>query len=129
MKKFENFCKALNNLEDIKNYKPPYDNVVLTGLVFLYQICFEQAWKAMKECMENNGINTATGSPRIIIKEAYRFNMIENEQAWLNALKSRNEASHIYNSETALEVIEKINDIYLELFHLLKTTIEKDWIY
>ena len=55
--------------------------------------------------------------------------MIENETAWLEALKSRNEASRIYNSETALEVIKKINDIYLELFHQLKTTIEKDWIY
>lgn len=27
MKKFDNFCKALNNLEDIKNYNPPYDNI------------------------------------------------------------------------------------------------------
>ena len=69
MKKFENFCKALNNLEDIRKYTPPYDNVVLTGLVSLYQICFEQAWKAMKETMENERVNTAvTGSPRSIIK-------------------------------------------------------------
>lgn len=86
MKKFENFCKALHNLEDIRNYQPPYDNVVLTGLVSLYQICFEQAWKAMKEAMENEGVNTAvTGSPRSIIKEAYRLHMIDDEAAWLPA--------------------------------------------
>ncbi len=52
MKKFDNFCKALLNLEGSKNYSPPYDTIVLTGLVALYQICFEQAWKAMKEAID-----------------------------------------------------------------------------
>ena len=44
MKKYENFCNALKNLNDIYNYNEPYDNVVLTDLVALYEICFEQAW-------------------------------------------------------------------------------------
>ena len=33
---------TLNNLKDIYNYEEPYENVVLTGLVALYEICFEQ---------------------------------------------------------------------------------------
>ena len=33
MKKYENFCLALNNLEDVYLYQEPYDNVILTGLV------------------------------------------------------------------------------------------------
>ena len=57
MKKYENFCNALKNLNDIYKYNEPYDNVVLTGLVALYEICFEQAWKAIKEIMEQNGIH------------------------------------------------------------------------
>lgn len=130
MKKFENFCKALHNLEDIHHYAPPYDNVVLTGLVSLYQICFEQAWKAMKECMENEGVNTAaTGSPRSIIKEAYHLHMIDDEAAWLNALQARNLASHAYNQQTALEIVSQISDIYLPLFHTLQTSIEQNWVH
>ena len=130
MKKFENFCKALNNLEDIYKYEPPYDNVVLTGLVSLYQICFEQAWKAMKETMENEGVNTAvTGSPRSIIKEAYRLHMIDDEAAWLNALQARNLASHTYNQQTALEIISQISSTYLPLFHALQTSIEQNWVH
>ena len=54
MKKFDNFCSALNNLKDIYNYEEPYENVVLTGLVALYEICFEQSWKAMKEILEHD---------------------------------------------------------------------------
>lgn len=130
MKKFENFCKALHNLEDIRNYQPPYDNVVLTGLVSLYQICFEQAWKAMKEAMENEGVNTAvTGSPRSIIKEAYRLHMIDDEAAWLNALQARNLASHAYNQQTALEIISQISSTYLPLFRALQTSIEQNWVH
>ena len=98
MKKFENFCRALDNLTEIERYHPPYDTVVLTGLVALYQICFEQAWKAMKETLEQSGVETAaSGSPRMIIKEAYRLGMIHDEDAWLNALVARNHASHAYN--------------------------------
>ena len=50
MKKYENFCAASKNLEDIYKYEDPYDNVTLTGLVALYEICFEQAWKAIVRC-------------------------------------------------------------------------------
>ena len=42
MRKYENFCNALSNMKDIYNYEEPYDNVVITGLVGLYEICFEQ---------------------------------------------------------------------------------------
>ena len=42
MKKYENFCASLGNMKEIYNYKEPYDNVVLTGLVGLYEITFEQ---------------------------------------------------------------------------------------
>lgn len=45
MKKYDNFKAALKNLHDIYRYDEPYDNVVLTGLVALYEICFEQSWK------------------------------------------------------------------------------------
>ena len=52
MRKYENFCNSLSNMKDIYNYEEPYDNVVITGLVGLYEICFEQSWKMMKEIFE-----------------------------------------------------------------------------
>lgn len=72
MKKFENFCTALKNLKDIYSYEEPYSNVVMTGLVGLYEICFEQSWKAMKEILTLNGVaESQTGSPRQILKSSY----------------------------------------------------------
>lgn len=40
----------LENMKEIYNYTEPYDNVVLTGLVGLYEICFEQSWKIQMFC-------------------------------------------------------------------------------
>ena len=100
MKKYENFKAALNNLKDIYDYEEPYSNVETAGIVGLYEICFEQAWKAMKEILENNGYaEGATGSPKTILKTAFSAGLITitDEALWLDALVSRNNVAHAYN--------------------------------
>lgn len=129
MKKFENFCNALENLNDVYNYNEPYENVILTGLVALYEICFEQSWKAMKEILQHNGISDAeTGSPRQILKTAYQFGMIKDERAWLEALVSRNNVAHAYNNAVALEIIIKTKELYYDMFVKLKEELTNRWI-
>ena len=44
MKKYENFCRAFNNLKENIHIEPPYDTVTLTGLVALFEITFEQSF-------------------------------------------------------------------------------------
>ena len=73
MKKFDNLQAAIHNLKDIYSYQEPYGNVEMTGMVGLYEICFEQAWKAMKEILTYHGYaEGATGSPRTVLKTAYK---------------------------------------------------------
>lgn len=106
MKKYENFCSSLKNMKEIYNYTEPYDNVVLTGLVGLYEICFEQSWKMMKEILEMHGFEEgATGSPKIILKTAYKAGMIKDETLWLQGLQARNNVTHSYNQKIALGIV------------------------
>ena len=129
MKKYENFCAALVNMKEIYNYHPPYDNVVLTGLVGLYEICFEQSWKMMKEILENHGYNeSVTGSPKLILKTAYRANMIKDEDLWLNALQERNNITYSYNQRIALDIVSKAKDNFYEMFCELKKEVEANWL-
>lgn len=129
MKKYDNFCAALANLKDIFAYQEPYDNVILTGLVGLYEICFEQSWKAMKEILQQNGVAEGeTGSPRQILKTAYQLGMIKDEQVWLNALVTRNNVAHAYNQAVALDIIAQTKDIYYQMFCDLKRELEENWI-
>lgn len=129
MKKFENYCRALDNLKDIYKYEEPYENVIITGLVGLYEICFEQSWKAMKEILELNGVSESqTGSPRQILKAAYQAGMITDEDIWLEALQSRNNASHAYNQIIANDIVRKTKTGYYKMFEDLKQEIEKNWL-
>ena len=129
MKKYENFRAALRNLEDIYSYQEPYGNVVITGMVGLYEICFGQAWKAMKEILGNHGYDESiTGSPRTILKTAYKAGMIDNEELWLDALVSRNNVAHAYNEAIAMDIINQTKDRYYDMFIKLLQTMEQHWI-
>ena len=129
MKKFENFCAALVNLKEIYDFGEPYGNVVLTGLVGLYEICFEQSWKAMKEILEINGVPEGqTASPRQILKTAYQMKMITDEDLWLDALVSRNNVTHAYNQVIAIDIVRQTKERYYQMFVDLKNEIERNWI-
>lgn len=129
MKKYENFCNALSNLKEIYRYHEPFDTVVLTGMVGLYELCFEQAWKAMKEILEEHGYEEgATGSPKTILKTAYQAGMIKDEVLWLRALQERNNVAHSYNKMVALDIVMQAKENFYSLFCSLKEELEKHWL-
>ena len=129
MKKYENFKAALNNLKDIYDYEEPYSNVETAGIVGLYGICFEQAWKAMKEMLENNGyVEGVTGSPKTILKTAFSAGMITDEALWLDTLVSRNNVAHAYNQDIAMDIINRTKECYYDMFVKWGETIEKNWV-
>lgn len=128
MKKYENFCAALDNLKEIYNYDEPYDTVVLTGLVGLYEICFEQSWKMMKEILASHGYEgSETGSPKNILKTAYGAGMIHDEELWLKGLEARNNVSHAYNRDVAYAIIDMTKERFYDMFAQLKADAE-DWM-
>ena len=129
MRKYDNFCLALQNLKDIYKYEEPYDNVVLTGLVGLYEICFEQSWKMMKELLETSGFReSVTDSPKMILKTAYKAGMIKDEELWLKALAVRNNAAHAYNKESALDIVRQTKAVFYGMFTVLRDEVEQMWI-
>ena len=108
MRKYENFCNALSNMKDIYNYEEPYDNV---------------------EILEIHGYaEGATGSPKIILKTAYKAGMIRDEEQWLRALQARNNVTHSYNQKIALGIIADAKEEFYQMFCELKTEIEENWL-
>lgn len=128
MKKVENFAKALGNLKEIYNYTEPYDTVTQTGMVSLFEIAFEQAWKAMKECLEMSGYDESkTGSPRAIIKLAYKSGMIDDEAAWIEMLRDRNNVAHSYSDVIAKGIIDASKNKYVTLLEMLLSELQTNW--
>lgn len=128
MRKYDNFTKALGNLHEGAKLRPPYTIVEQTGIIGLFEICFEQSWKLMKAVLEYSGREgSRLGSPRGIIKLAYGCGMINDEENWLALLDTRNILAHTYSNEDALKAIDKIKSCYLPLFDELKRVIEEEW--
>lgn len=128
MKKYENFCKALENLQDVFLYEPPYNSLVVVGSIKLYEICFELAWKAMKEILTNQGFEDyRSGSPKQVVKVAYKAGLVTDEEVWLSALSAKNNVSHAYNEAVALDIIDKTKNVYCSMFRDLKEQMQK-WI-
>lgn len=129
MKKVENFYKALANLQLVREVEAPYDVMTLTGSAALFEICFEQACKAMKELLTAHGYGESqTGSPKQILKLAYSSGMIQDEEKWLAMLVSRNDVSHSYNEEIARALIERVKTDYIDLLEELQKEIESHWL-
>ena len=103
--------------------------IVLTGQVALFEICFEQSWKAMKEILEYNGYDESrTGSPRSILKLAYQAGMIDDEDLWVDALASRNNVSHAYNEGIAAKIVSETKAKYIDMFEALEEKVKSNWI-
>lgn len=129
MKKYENFCKALANLQVGLALEEPFSIVEQTGIVGLFEICFEQSWKLMKELLEEHGrFENKIGSPRAIIKIAYQCDMISDEELWLDLLEARNVLAHTYSDDQALSVIRELKSDYVRAFEELKNEVEERWI-
>ena len=129
MEKYNNFCKALANLHEGVKLSEPYTVVEQTGIVALFEICFEQSWKLMKAVLETHGrFEQKIGSPRAIIKIAFQCNMISNEILWLDLLNARNIVSHTYSDEQSLLVIKELKEKYIVVFDELKKELEARWL-
>lgn len=129
MRKYEYFCKALNNLVEGAKSEPPYSILELTGIVVLFEICFEQSWKLMKEILESHSFYPdKIASPRKIIKLSYQYGLLDDENSWLEIQKTRNLLAHTYSEEDSLQAVEKIKASYLETFLKFKDEVEKNWL-
>ena len=90
---------------------------------------FCSSLKNMKEILEMHGFEEgATGSPKIILKTAYKAGMIKDETLWLQGLQARNNVTHSYNQNIALSIISQAKEKFYDMFYQLKKEIDENWI-
>ena len=52
---------------------------------------------------------------RLALQQAFRAGWLEDENAWLQMLRDRNETSHTYHEKTARRVYASIRSAYPEM--------------
>ena len=125
MKKFENFRKNLAVLR-VADSQDLSNSFIVSGIIEKFLLQFELSWKVLKEVLEYEGVDTSkTGSPREIIKAAYKIYDWLDEELWLSMLSERTLAAHIYDEEIALKLVDKILHYYLPAFLKMEDTFLK----
>lgn len=124
VKKIDAFNKCLTVLLEAE--KSFSDEIYRMGIIGQFNLTFELSWKALREVLLIHGVNKAgTGSPREIIKAGYEFHFLDDEETWLDMLKRRNQTTHIYNEEIAIELVNLIFDKYLSAFVNLRDELNR----
>lgn len=118
MKMLENYSNCLNELKKADFKKAENDIIYRSGVFSYFDMTFETGWKALQAVLSYHGVEEAnTGSPREILQLAYKAGFIDDSAVWLQMLKKRNSAAHIYDESEANALILLIHNSFIPAFN------------
>jgi nucleotidyltransferase substrate binding protein (TIGR01987 family) len=115
--RLHNFNKAMVHLQCALDIPAP-DMVQKAGIIQLFEMNAELAWKLIKDFLEAEGFNDVK-TPRSAIKTAFEVQIITDGYIWLELLDSRNLTSHTYDEARATEMEVLIANTYFPLLQNL----------
>lgn len=89
------------------------------GIIQFYEMSFELAWKGLKDYLELQGLDP--GYPRETIKTGVQLGILDDGDAWMQALTDRNLTVHTYDEKAAMAVERAIRKAYHPLLKQLAT--------
>jgi nucleotidyltransferase substrate binding protein (TIGR01987 family) len=121
IQRFENYIKAFSQLEEaiLLANKRPLSNLEEQGLIQAFEYTHELAWKTLKDFLNYQGNQEIYGS-KDATRQAFKYELIENGEIWMDMIKSRNNSSHTYNESIAEEILNSIISNYYSEFKKLK---------
>ena len=124
--RFKNFKKALTTMKNAVELAASRELSALEkqGVIQGFEFTFELAWNVMKDYLEEYGINGIIGS-KDSVRQAFAKGLIPDGQIWMDIIKDRNIASHIYDEETANELVFSILNTYYNEFSVFADKMSK----
>lgn len=119
---YEDFGNALSRLQEAVKAASG-DVIVRDATIQRFEFTFELAWKLMKRILQANGVDIS--APRLVIKEAFKNQMIEDGQAWLTMLDDRNRTVHVYDEKEIEEIYSRICGTYVVLLGKYQASAKK----
>ncbi len=120
--RFNSFEHALERLEEACE-RDAYDHLERAGLIKTFGICFELAWKVLKDFLSHDGYHTRT--PRAVVRTSFDAGYLaEHEcEAMLRALDNRYLLGHAYSAQAALQAEELIKEVFYQTLCRIHTTL------
>jgi nucleotidyltransferase substrate binding protein (TIGR01987 family) len=122
--RFSNFNKAYKQLEKFLKHED-LNELEMQGLIKAFEYTYELSWKTLQDLLRDKGYNNIAG-PKPVIEQSFQDGYIANGKGWMRMHKSRNLASHTYDEDTAMDIIENIRDEYFSLLQDLIVKLEEE---
>jgi len=125
IQRFNHFTKALSQLQEAVSLaqERPLSKLEEQGLIQAFEFTHELAWNTLKDFLEERGVQNLYGS-RDATREAFKTGLIENGEAWMDMIRSRNLTSHTYEEATAAQIVSAIRATYFTEFETLRIKLE-----
>ena len=124
--RFQNYKKALATLQSAFEIAATRElsDLEKQGVIQGFEFTFELAWNVMKDYLEEQGITDIIGSKNAV-RYAFNKGLIEDGAVWMDMIKDRNLASHVYDDETAEDLFIAIKSTYYHQFNVLAEKMEQ----
>ena len=125
IQRLDNYKKAFAVLERIFNIQNEreFTEAEKMGFIQAFELTHELAWNLIKDYLYDKGISGIVGS-KDAIRNAFRNDIIENGDIWMDMIERRNETVHTYDEEVAIKVINSVSASYIEEMRKLLTKME-----
>ena len=126
IQRLDHFAKAFSQLKEAVELAQQrrLSKLEEQGLIQAFEFTHELAWNTLKDFLENRGVFNLYGS-KDATREAFKIGLIENGEAWMDMIKSRNLTTHTYDQTTASKIASAILDSYYSEFDALRITLNK----
>ena len=119
--RFDNFNRALDQLTLAVelSHQRALSDLEKQGVIQGFEIVHELAWNVLKDFLEFEGVQGIVGS-RGAVREAFRRELLDDGELWMDMIEKRNLSSHTYNKELAEELVNAIVGGYHAAFLALQ---------
>lgn len=116
--RFNNYSKALQDLSSDIALRESRDLSRLEekGLVQSFEMVHELAWNVLKDYLEEEAGTSGLLGSKDSTREAFKRGLIEDGEVWMDMIKSRNLTSHVYDEETARQIVQNLCDHFYPCF-------------
>jgi nucleotidyltransferase substrate binding protein (TIGR01987 family) len=124
--RFTNYKKALTQLKSAAELSRTRELSQLEkqGVIQAFEFTHELAWNVLKDFLANQGNQSIKGS-KDATREAFKIQLVEDGEAWMAMIQSRNNSSHTYDEKLADELTKIIIETYYPLFEKFKIEMQK----
>lgn len=108
---FDTLGDAIDRLMDaVMHPELDRNEFIQDATIQRFEFCIELYWKVLRKFLAYEQIDAVT--PREVLKNAYQFGLIDNENDWISMLIDRNRTLHVYKKEEAQRIFENIKSYY-----------------